>query len=140
MNVCIFIGRLTENPELRKTSSDISVTRFSIAVDRPYKSGEDKQTDFINISAWRGTAEFITRYFTKGQRIAIEGSLRMNKFTDKDGNNRTSYEVVANNVHFVESKRENANGENVPSQTENGSQNENTADFVEVTSDDDLPF
>lgn len=140
MNVVVLIGRLTDNPELRKTNSDISVTRFSIAVDRPHKSGEDKQVDFINISAWRGTAEFITRYFTKGQRIAVEGSLRMNKFTDRDGNNRTSYEVVANNVHFVDSKRENANGENVPSQTENASQSENTANFVEVTSDDDLPF
>ena len=140
MNVCIFIGRLTENPELRKTSSDLSVTRFSIAVDRQFKSGEERQADFINIVAWRQSAEFICRYFTKGQRIAIEGSLRMNKFTDRDGNNRTSYEVVVNNAHFVESKRENANGENVPSETENGSQSENTADFVEVTSDDDLPF
>ena len=140
MNVVVLIGRLTDHPELKKTSSDISVTRFSIAVDRPHKSGEDKQTDFINISAWRQTAEFITRYFTKGQRIAIEGSLRMNKFTDKDGNNRTTYEVVANNVYFVESKRDNSNGENVPSETQNGSQSENSVDFAEVTSDDDLPF
>ena len=81
MNVVVLIGRLTDHPELRKTNSDISVTRFSIAVDRPFKSGEDKQADFINIVAWRNTAEFVTRYFTKGQRIAIEGSLRMNKFT-----------------------------------------------------------
>lgn len=148
MNVVVLVGRLTDHPELRKTSSDISVTRFSIAVDRPHKSGEDKQTDFINIVAWRQSAEFICRYFTKGQRIGVEGSLRMNKFTDKDGNNRTSYEVVVNNAHFVENKRENGNGENLPSETQNGSQNENTAsfsnggyeDFAEVTSDDDLPF
>ena len=92
---------------MRKTSSDISVTRFSIAVDRPFKSGEEKQADFISLVAWRQTAEFITRYFTKGQRIGVEGSLRMNKFTDKDGNNRTSYEVVINNAHFVENKRDN---------------------------------
>lgn len=124
------------------------MTRFSIAVDRQFKSGEEKQADFISIVAWRQTAEFITRYFTKGQRIGVEGSLRMNKFTDKDGNSRTSYEVVVNNAHFVESKRENANGENLPSGTQNGSQNENTAsfsnggyeDFAEVTSDDDLPL
>ena len=106
MNVVVLVGRLTDHPELRKTSSDISVTRFSIAVDRPGKSGEEKQTDFINLVAWRQTAEFVSKYFTKGQRIGIEGSLRMNKFTDKDGNNRINYEVVVNNAHFVESKKE----------------------------------
>ena len=140
MNVVVLMGRLTENPELKKTPSDISVTRFSIAVDRPHKSGEDKQVDFINIVAWRQTAEFVSKYFTKGQRIGVEGSLRMNRFTDRDGNNRTSYEVVVNNAHFVESKRDNANGENVPSETENATQSENTGDFVEVSGDDDLPF
>ena len=148
MNVSILIGRLTDNPELKKTPSDISVTRFSIAVDRPHKSGEDKQADFINIVAWRGTAEFICRYFTKGQRIAIEGSLRMNKFTDKDGNSRTTYEVVADNVHFVDSKRDSGNGENLPSGNQNGSQGQNSAsfsnssqdDFTEIATDDDLPF
>lgn len=149
MNVVVLVGRLTDNPELRKTSSDISVTRFSIAVDRPFKNGEEKQANFINIVAWRQTAEFITRYFTKGQRIGVEGSLRMNKFTDRDGNNRTSYEVVINNAHFVENKRENGNGENLPSATQNSSQSENTAssftnagngDFTEVATDDDLPF
>lgn len=139
MNVVVLVGRLTDNPELRKTSSDISVARFSIAVDRQFKSGEERQADFISIVAWRQTAEFITRYFTKGQRIGVEGSLRMNKFTDKDGNNRTSYEVVVNHAHFVENKRDNTNGENLPSGTQNASQSENTADFVEV-SGDDLPF
>ena len=149
MNVVVLVGRLTDNPELRKTSSDISVTRFSIAVDRPHKSGEERQADFISLVAWRQTAEFITRYCTKGQRIGVEGSLRMNKFTDKDGNNRTSYEVVINNAHFVENKRENGNGENLPSATQNSSQSENMAssftnagngDFTEVATDDDLPF
>jgi single-strand DNA-binding protein len=139
MNVVVLVGRLTDHPELKKTSSDISVTRFSIAVDRPYKSGEDKQTDFINIVAWRQTAEFITNHFKKGQRIGIEGSLRMNKFTDKDGNNRITYEVVVNNAHFVENKRDNGNNENVPSETQNSSQNENNG-FVEVALNDDLPF
>lgn len=144
MNVVVLVGRLTDNPELRKTSSDISVTRFSIAVDRPHKSGEERQVDFINLVAWRQTAEFITRYFTKGQRIGVEGSLRMNKFTDKDGNNRTSYEVVINNAHFVENKREN----NSSSTTENVAQSKNASSFTntdsedygEITSDDDLPF
>jgi single-strand DNA-binding protein len=139
MNIVVLVGRLTDHPELKKTSSDISVTRFSIAVDRPYKSGEDKQTDFINIVAWRQTAEFITNHFKKGQRIGIEGSLRMNKFTDKDGNSRITYEVVVNNAHFVENKRDNGNGENVPSETQNFSQSENNG-FTEVALSDDLPF
>lgn len=139
MNIVVLVGRLTDHPELKKTSSDISVTRFSIAVDRPYKSGEDKQTDFINIVAWRQTAEFITNHFKKGQRIGIEGSLRMNKFTDKDGNSRTTYEVVVNNAHFVENKRDNGNNENVPSETQNSSQSENNG-FTEVALSDDLPF
>ncbi len=143
MNVVILIGRLTDNPELRHTNNNIAVTRFSIAVDRGYKSGEERQTDFVNIVAWRQTAEFITRYFTKGQRIAIEGSLRMNRYQDKDGNNRTSYEVVANNVHFVEPK----NGGNAgfaasdaaPAAPQSFS-NSDSGDFAEIASDDDLPF
>ena len=139
MNVIILMGRLTDIPELKKTPSDISVTRFSIAVDRPHKNGEDKQTDFINIVAWRQTAEFITNYFKKGQRIGIEGSLRMNKFTDKDGNSRITYEVVVNNAHFVENKRDNGSGENLPSEAQNSSQNENNG-FTEITLNDDLPF
>lgn len=130
MNVVVLVGRLTENPELRKTSSDISVTRFSIAVDRKVKSGEEKQADFISIVAWRQTAEFITKYFTKGQRIGVEGSLRMNKYTDKDGNNRTSYEVVIDNAHFVESKKE--SGAEPTAQP--------APSYEEISADDDLPF
>ena len=125
MNVVVLVGRLTDNPELRKTNNDISVTRFSIAVDRQFKSGEERQADFINIVAWRQSAEFICRYFTKGQRIGIEGSLRMNRYTDKEGNNRTTYEVVVNNAHFVESKRDSGNaGGYAPA----------------APADDDLPF
>lgn len=143
MNVVVLVGRLTDNPELRKTGNDISVVRFSIAVDRAYKSGEERQADFINIVAWRQTAEFISRYFTKGQRIGIEGSLRMNRYTDKDGNNRTSYEVVVNNAHFVESKRDggNAGGYTAPQATAPQSfSNSDSGDFAEIAGDDDLPF
>lgn len=144
MNVVVLVGRLTDNPELRHTNANISVTRFSIAVDRAYRSGEERQTDFINIVAWRQTAEFITTYFKKGQRIGIEGSLRMNRFTDKDGNNRTTYEVVVNNAHFVENKRD--GGSTVgfsPVETTSAPQsfsNSDSGDFAEITSDDDLPF
>ena len=144
MNVVVLIGRLTDNPELRHTNSNISVTRFSIAVDRAYRSGEDRQTDFINIVAWRQTAEFITTYFKKGQRIGIEGSLRMNQFTDKDGNKRTTYEVVVNNAHFVENKRDSGNaGGFAPAETQAAPQsfsNSDSGDFSEIASDDDLPF
>ena len=142
MNVVVLVGRLTDNPELRKTNSDISVTRFSIAVDRQFKTGEERQADFINIVAWRQSAEFICRYFTKGQRIGIEGSLRMNRFTDKEGNNRTTYEVVVNNAHFVESKRDSGNaGGYAPAQAAPQSfSNSDSGDFTEIASDDDLPF
>ena len=143
MNVVVLIGRLTDNPELRHTNNDIAVTRFSIAVDRGYKTGEERQTDFINIVAWRQTAKFITDYFKKGQRIAIEGSLRMNRYQDKDGNNRTSYEVVANNVHFVEPKN-GGNGGFVPADAAPAApasfSNSDSGDFAEIASDDDLPF
>lgn len=143
MNVVVLVGRLTDNPELRKTNNDISVTRFSIAVDRQFKSGEERQADFINIVAWRQSAEFICRYFTKGQRIGIEGSLRMNRFTDKDGNNRTSYEVVVNNAHFVESKRDSGNAGSyapAPASAPQSFSNSDSGDFAEISTDDDLPF
>lgn len=145
MNVVVLVGRLTDNPELRKTNSDISVTRFSIAVDRQFKSGEERQADFINIVAWRQSAEFICRYFTKGQRIGIEGSLRMNRYTDKEGNNRTTYEVVVNNAHFVESKRDSGNAGGYapvsPASAPQSFSNSDSGDFTEIsTADDDLPF
>jgi single-strand DNA-binding protein len=143
MNVVVLVGRLTDNPELRKTNNDISVTRFSIAVDRQFKSGEERQADFINIVAWRQSAEFICRYFTKGQRIGIEGSLRMNRFTDKDGNNRTTYEVVVNNAHFVESKRDSGNAGSyapAPASAPQSFSNSDSGDFAEISTDDDLPF
>lgn len=104
-NLAILTGRLTADPELKTTASGISVCSFSIAVDRTYKKGEDKQTDFINITCWRTTAEFVSKWFKKGSLIGIEGSIQTRKYQDKDGNNRTAFEVVANNVHFVESKR-----------------------------------
>ena len=144
MNVVVLVGRLTDNPELRHTNSNVAVTRFSIAVDRAYKSGEERQADFINIVAWRQTAEFITTYFKKGQRIGIEGSLRMNRYTDKDGNNRTTYEVVVNNAHFVESKRDSGNAGGyapaAPASAPQSFSNSDSGDFSEIASDDDLPF
>lgn len=103
-NLTILTGHICNDVELKYTQSNIPVCSFTIAVDRRGK-GEDKQTDFINIVAWRQTAEFITKYFNKGSMIGIEGSIQTRKYQDKDGNNRTAFEVVANNVQFMESKK-----------------------------------
>lgn len=134
-NFVVLTGRLTAAPELKTTPNGVSVTSFTVAVERPYKSGEERQTDFINVVAWRQTAEFITKYFKKGSLIGIEGSIQTRKYTDKNGNNRTAFEVVANNVQFVESKRDNAE------QTAgNTFANQSAVEFEEVSEDDDLPF
>ena len=90
-NLVVLTGRLTADPELKTTPNGISVTSFSVAVSRPYRSGEEAQTDFINIVAWRQRAEFICKYFTKGSMIGIEGSIQTRKYTDKNGNNRTAF-------------------------------------------------
>lgn len=145
MNIAVLIGRLTDNPELRHTNSNVAVARFSIAVDRRYvKSGEERQTDFINIVAWRQQAEFICNYFKKGQLIAIEGSIQTRRYQDKDGNNRTAFEVIANNVSFVGPKRDNeGSGYSAPAAEASAPQsfsNTDSGDFTEIASDDDLPF
>ncbi len=144
LNVAALVGRLTADPELRHTSNDIAVTSFSIAVPRSYaRSGEERQSDFIDIVAWRGTAEFVTKYFKKGQLIAVEGSIQTRMYEDKDGKKRKVFEIVANNVHFTESKKnslpDDDNGgilEEPPVAYESGSAD----DFQEIQSDDDLPF
>ena len=138
-NLVVLTGRLTADPELKTTPNGIPVTTFSIAVNRNYRAGEEQQTDFINIVAWRQRAEFITKYFKKGSMIGIEGSIQTRRYTDKNGNNRTAFEVVANNVQFVESKRDGApaaSGE--PASFSNADVN----DFADLgsASDDDLPF
>lgn len=138
-NLVVLTGRLTADPELKTTPNGISVTSFSIAVGRRYRAGEEAQTDFINIVAWRQTAEFITKYFKKGSMIGIEGSIQTRRYTDKNGNNRTAFEVVANNVQFVESKKDNMGGANDAVESFS---NVATDDFTEVSGgmDDDLPF
>lgn len=108
LNKVILMGRLTRDPELKHTQSNISVSTFSIAVDRGYaRAGEERQTDFIDIVTWRNTAEFVTRYFRKGQMIAVSGRLQTRKWQDNQGNNRTTYEVVADEVFFADSKKDN---------------------------------
>ena len=110
INTVVLMGRLTFDPELRTTPSGVSVVRFQIAVDRSYqKAGEERKADFIDVTAWRQTADFISRYFHKGSMIVVEGSLQTDNFTDKDGNKRKSVQVVANNVSFCGSKNEGGN-------------------------------
>ena len=111
LNKIILMGRLTRDPELRSTDSGIAVTSFSIAVDRDFKSQSgEKETDFIDIVAWRNTADFVSKYFTKGRMAVVEGRLQIRSWTDKDGNNRRSAEVVADHVYFGDSKKEDTSG------------------------------
>ena len=107
LNKIILMGRLTRDPELRRTQSGTPVTSFSLAVDRDFKSQSgEKETDFIDIVAWRGTAEFVSKYFTKGRMAVVEGRLQIRDWTDRDGGKRRSAEVIADNVYFGDSKRE----------------------------------
>ncbi len=139
MNVAILMGRLTAEPELRHTANNIPVTSFTLAIDRRFRTGEERQTDFINIVAWRQTAEFVSKYFRKGQLVAVEGTIQTRRYQDKDGNNRTAFEVVASNVHFAERKdagqRAGADAAAAPSFS-----NADTNDFSEIAGDEDLPF
>ena len=107
LNKIIIMGRLTRDPELRRTGSGTAVTSFSLAVDRDFKSQSgEKETDFIDVVAWRSTAEFVSKYFTKGRMAVVEGRLQIRDWTDKDGGKRRSAEVVADNVYFGDSKRD----------------------------------
>ena len=140
MNNIIIMGRLTDNPELRKTPNDISVTSFSVAVNRAYSNGSDRQADFFNCVAWRGTAEFISKYFAKGQMIAIEGSMQSRRYDDRDGNKRTAWEIQVSQAHFCGSKNENGAGFNRAEAAPSYS-NADAGDFTELDGgDDDLPF
>lgn len=142
LNRVILMGRLTKDPELKQTPNNVSVATFSLAVDRNYQTDKDnKVTDFINIVAWRHTAEFVKKHFTKGQLVAVEGSIQTRSYQDKDGNNRTVFEVVADQVYFAEKKQ---NGSN-QSQSESSSNGSfpvgGLGDFEEFEdSDGELPF
>ncbi len=138
-NLVVLTGRLTADPELKTTQNGTPVTTFSIAVNRNYRAGEEQQTDFINIVAWRQRAEFITKYFKKGNLIGIEGSIQTRRYQDKNGNNRTAFEVIVNNAQFVESKRD---GAVAPAGNEPAAfSNADVSDFAEIGGmDDDLPF
>ena len=132
LNHAVLMGRLVADPELRHTPNSIPVTRFTLAVDRNFSSQNgERQTDFIDITAWRKTAEFVSRYFHKGMLVAVQGSIQTRSYTDNQGIKRKAFEIVADHVYFAEPKRDNAQAA-APSSLE-------PDDFQEMP-DDDLPF
>lgn len=146
LNKVILHGRLTTDPEFSQTTSGISSCRFTVAVDRGYKSANgEKQTDFISCQAWRQTAEFVSKYFTKGKMIIVDGSLHNNNYTDKNGVKHYTFVVKADNVSFGESKS--AEGQaSVAATAPPPASNTDVADiggldeFEEIIGDGDMPF
>ena len=114
LNRIVIMGRLTREPELRRTGSGVAVTSFTVAVDRDFapKDGGERETDFIDCVAWRGTGEFVDKYFSKGSMAVVAGRLQIRQWTDKEGNKRHSAEIVADNVYFGDSKRKSESGGN----------------------------
>lgn len=148
-NKCILQGRLTADPELKQSTSGVSVTSFNLAVDRKYNKGEEKQCDYITVVAWRQTAEFICKYFGRGQAILVCGELRTRSWEDQHGNKRYATEVVASEVCFCETKK-NSEGNNT-SPNQSGSQGKfeppayipdayTQPNFEEADTDEGLPF
>lgn len=143
LNCAVIMGRLTADPELRQTPSGVCVTRFTVAVDRGYvKAGEERKADFINVVAWRQTAEFVSRYFQKGSMIAVQGSIQTGSY-EKDGVKRYTVEISADNVSFCGSKSETGTS-GAPSTTASTAapsfSNGGLDDFAAMADDDDLPF
>ena len=127
LNHITIMGRLTRDPELRRTGSGIAVASFTVAVDRDFggRDGGEKETDFIDCVAWRQTGEFVSKYFTKGSMIVVSGRLQIRSWTDKDGNKRRTAEVVADNCYFGDSKRDNEGGNAYGGNTYGGYGNNN---------------
>ena len=158
LNHIVLMGRLVRDPELRRTQSGVAVTSFRIAVDRDFQSrdGGERQADFIDIVAWRNTAEFAAKYFAKGRMVVVSGRLQMRDWTDRDNNKRTSAEVVADNIYFGDSRREGdapaqggyAGYDAAPRQQESKLSNSGSytapvapSEFAEISEEDgDLPF
>ena len=155
LNKIVLMGRLTRDPELRHTAGGVPVTSFSLACERDYRAqGEERQTDFIDIVCWRHNAEFTAKYFKKGLLVAVAGRLQTRKWVDKEGNNRTGYEIVADETHFAERRQDTPGYEMPPHPADDGAppaQRAQTAppqsssaasSFAELEDDDDgdLPF
>ncbi len=159
LNRVILMGRLTAEPDYRTTQSGASLARFTLAVDRDYSGqGAERKTDFLDIVVWRSTADFVSKYFHKGQLVAVQGSIQVSSYTDREGTKRRSWDIVADQVYFAESKKDNGSQTNYdysrydqmtppPAQTQQPSYGEpasayqsgSEGDFTPVA-DDDLPF
>ena len=145
-NKVILGGRLTADPELKQTPNGVAVVSFSIAVNRIFGSGGQQQTDFFNVTAWRATAEFVSRYFHKGSSICVVGSIQNRSWTDQNGQKRYATDIIADEVQFVDSRSEGSNGASsqgaytpdayTPSYSSSGM----APKFEEIKTDDDLPF
>lgn len=150
LNMVAIMGRLTTDPELRHTTNSIPVTTFTLAVNRSYvKQGGERQTDFIDVVAWRNTAEFICRYFKKGQMMAVDGSIQTRTYTDKEGRYRKVFEILANNVYFTESRSSSTSTAYETKSVDYSDSDENfnlsfssgdDNDFTVIDDDEDLPF
>lgn len=146
LNVAVLMGRLVADPELRQTPNGVSVTSFTLAVDRSYvKSGQERQTDFIDVVCWRGLADHVCKYFHKGQLVAVQGPIQTRTYTDKDGIKHKAFEIVASNVHFAEPKRDdnssigNKNTYHAAERTPDISADD-SGNFEGMPDDGDLPF
>ena len=150
LNQIVIMGRLTRDPELRRTGSGIAVTSFTLAVDRDFsgKDSGEKETDFIDCVAWRQTGEFVSKYFSKGRMAVVTGRLQIRGWTDKDGNKRRTAEVIADSVYFGDSKKESDSGSsyggnsyNAPGYNAPGYVGPPRNDFAEIEDEDEqLPF
>ena len=140
LNKIIIMGRFARDPELRRTGSGTAVTSFSLACDRDFKSQSgDKETDFIEVVAWKNTAEFVSKYFSKGRMAVVEGRLQIRDWTDKAGNKRVTAEVVADNVYFADSKRSESNDNQ--KENFNALSGRLSDDFVPISEEDgEIPF
>jgi len=140
MNYTTLMGRLTATPELKHTQNgNIPYCKFSIAVDKPYKSGEDRKADFILVTAWRSTAEFLCKYFTKGQMIGVHGSLATSSY-EKDGQKHFKMEVQADKLHFAGGSKSNSGTQTAEGATFDDSSGLTAEDFDEILGDGDMPF
>ena len=155
LNKVILMGRMVSDPELKTTTSNLSVASFSVAVERNYvKQGSERETDFINVVAWRQTAEFVCKYFSKGQLIALDGTLQTRSYKDRDGNNRYITEVVTDNVYFTgDRKNDNFSQQSTTKNTKQNNTRQSNNQYnkppannyggysdYEMPTDDDLPF
>lgn len=139
LNRVILMGRLTAEPDYRQTESGTALARFTLAVERDFSGqGKERETDFLDVQTWRGTADFVNKYFCKGQLVAVQGRIQVRNYTDKNGDKRRSWDIVADQVYFAEGKRDNSNQQSNKNVNVEYEDHQPAETFVQVS--DDLPF